>query len=86
VGGIVKARDFFSSLLGEFDTVLVTTGHDEYRAPSAEMILECLTNCRLILDNAGLWAEIDFEPRGIEYHQAGGRDWLGSGEEKSGRG
>jgi UDP-N-acetyl-D-mannosaminuronate dehydrogenase len=70
--------------LGEFDAVLVTTGHREYRAASAATVLGCLVNCRLILDNAGLWTEIDFAPRGIEYHRAGDRGWLGSGQEKSG--
>jgi nucleotide sugar dehydrogenase len=84
---IVGAEAFsFPDGLGEFDAVLVATAHDEYRTLSAEMILESLTQCRLILDDAGLWAEIDFAPRGIEYHQAGDRDWLSPAQEKAGPG
>jgi hypothetical protein len=42
-----------------------------------------LTRCRLVLDNVGLWENADFARRGIEYHLAGDRGWLGSpGQER----
>jgi hypothetical protein len=39
--------------------------------------LSKLKDCRLILDNTGIWCGIDFTPAGIEYHLAGTKNWLG---------
>ncbi len=66
----------FPDDLGEFDTVLVVAGHREYGAYPHTTILRALRDCRLVLDNAGLWREIDFRAHGIEYHVPGDRQWL----------
>ncbi len=62
--------------LGEFDTVLVVSGHREYRLADHRQLLSHLTHCRLILDNPGLWQDVDFDEAGIQYHVAGDAAWL----------
>ena len=64
--------------LEEFDAVLVVAGHREYRVADHSQLLNRLTNCKLVLDNAGLWEEVDFHSAGIEFHLAGGAQWLGN--------
>ena len=65
--------------LEEFDAVLMVAGHREYRLINHNALLMNLKNCKLVLDNAGLWAEVDFASKGIEYHQPGQSNWLANG-------
>ena len=67
----------FPSGLDEFDAVLVVADHRDYQAVPQKQILSSLKNCRLILDNTGIWRDIDFGKAGIEYHLAGTANWLG---------
>jgi nucleotide sugar dehydrogenase len=65
----------FPAGLAEFDCVLVVADHLEYRSARARDVRPDLTNCRLVLDNVGVWH--DFPWNDIEYHVAGDRRWLG---------
>ena len=62
--------------LEQFDTILVVAGHREYRLTDHAQLINLLTDCRLVLDNPGLWNDVDFQSAGIEYHVAGGASWL----------
>ena len=62
--------------LNEFDAVLVVAAHREYRLTDHAQLIRNMTQCRLVLDNSGLWQDVDFHDSGIEYHVAGGASWL----------
>jgi len=61
--------------LEEFDTILIVADHMCYKSTPVNEIVSNLKNCRLILDNVGIWKDIKFE--NIAYYQAGERGWLG---------
>lgn len=63
--------------LSEFDTILIVADHKMYRFTQDKEILDSLKNCKLIMDNTGIWKDIDFSERGIKYHLAGDKGWLG---------
>ena len=78
IKGICGAETFrFPDELGEFDTVLIVTDHRDYQAVPHNQVLSSLKNCRLILDNTGIWRGLNFARAGIEYHLAGTENWLG---------
>ena len=62
--------------LQEFDTILVVAAHREYRLTDHVHLMGYLTGCRLVLDNPGMWQDVDFRQASIEYHVAGGASWL----------
>ena len=66
----------FPNGLKEFDTVLVVADHRQYQAVTQSQVLDNLTNCKLVIDNTGIWREIDFASKGIEYRLAGTANWL----------
>jgi len=70
----------FPGGLAEFDTVLIVADHREYQSATQKQILSSLKNCKLILDNTGIWQDIDFKKAGIDYRLAGTADWLGVSE------
>ena len=65
----------FPSGMNEFDAIIVVADHIQYRSIPQNEILSNLKNCKLILDNVGIWKDIEFED--IEYHVAGDSCWLG---------
>lgn len=67
----------FPDELNQFDTILIVADHRDYQAISYNKVLSNLKNCKLILDNAGIWGGFDFARSGIEYHLAGTENWLG---------
>jgi UDP-N-acetyl-D-mannosaminuronate dehydrogenase len=67
----------FPDELVQFDTVLIVADHRGYQAIPYNKVLSNLKNCKLILDNAGIWSGFDFARAGIEYHLAGTENWLG---------
>lgn len=71
--------------LHQFDAVLVVAGHREYRLADHSQLLKHLTNCKLVLDNPGLWRDLDFHSAGIEYHVAGDAGWLNGAHGSNGR-
>jgi nucleotide sugar dehydrogenase len=66
----------FPQGLSEFDTVLLVADHRLYTSVNRSKILGSLTNCKRILDNTGIWQDIDFASRGISYRLAGRANWL----------
>ena len=72
---ITKAETFkFPDELDKFDAVLIVAGHMKYKHTNHDVIKSKLENCKLILDNNGIWKDIDFNP--VEYHEAGDKNWL----------
>ena len=67
----------FPDELGQFDTILIVADHRDYQAIPYNKVLSNLKNCKLILDNVGIWGGFDFARAGIEYHLAGTENWLG---------
>lgn len=66
----------FPKGLSEFDTILLIADHREYTYTQIKDIFANLSNCKLILDNTGIWAHLPFKEKGIEYHVAGDKGWL----------
>ncbi|RLG57820.1 MAG: hypothetical protein DRN83_00805 [Hadesarchaea archaeon] len=64
----------FPKGMDEFDAIIIVADHMQYRSIPAKEILSNLKNCKLILDNVGIWNDIEF--RNIEYHVAGDGGWL----------
>jgi len=64
----------FPEGLSEFDTLLIVSGHAKYVYTNYKRIKSNLENCKLIIDNTGVWKNIDFGP--IEYHEVGDKNWL----------
>lgn len=65
----------FPEGLSEFEVILVTSPHMEYKFTNHNQIVDNLKNCKLILDNMGAWRDVVF-PSEIEYHEAGDAHWL----------
>ncbi len=77
VMSIVGVETFdFPSGLNEFDTILVVADHRQYESIPNSVLLANLKNCRLIMNNTGIWKEIDFKEHGIEHRIAGSAEWL----------
>ena len=74
---ICTAESFdFPHGLSEFDTVLIVADHRAYTSVNRSKILSSLANCKRIFDNTGIWRDIDFASRGIDYRLAGRENWL----------
>jgi len=67
----------FPEGLGEFDTILIIADHRDYQSIPRAQIIANLKNCRLILDNTGIWEGLSLREIGVEYHIAGTAHWLG---------
>jgi len=67
----------FPEDLGQFDTILIVADHRDYQAVPRNQILANLKKCQLILDNVGIWDDLNLGETGIEYHIAGTERWLG---------
>lgn len=77
VGKIAGLETFeYPQGLEEFDAVLVVAGHREYRLADHMDLFQHLPNCRIVLDNPGMWKDVDFRSVGIAYHVAGDAWWL----------
>ena len=68
----------FPEGLDQFDAVLVVAGHREYLQVDHNRLFQIMSNCRVVLDNSGMWHDVDFAGNGIEYHVAGDAQWLNS--------
>jgi nucleotide sugar dehydrogenase len=75
----------FPDGLREFDTVVITAAHQQYRAIPEALLVKSLHKCKFILDNVEeAWKKFDFRSAGIEYHVAGDPGWLESLPERRG--
>jgi len=66
----------FPQDLQEFDAVLLVADHQLYRFTPNTVILNNLKKCKVVLDNTGIWQDIDFRKINVEYHVAGDKRWL----------
>jgi nucleotide sugar dehydrogenase len=66
----------FPSGLQEFDAVLLVSDHQVYRFTPNATVLNHLKKCKVVLDNTGIWRDINFGKAGVEYHVAGDKEWL----------
>jgi len=66
----------FPGALKEFDSLVIVADHRVYLSTPDRLIKSGLAGCNMILDNTGIWENIDFGPD-VEYHVAGDRNWLG---------
>jgi hypothetical protein len=68
----------FPDELSQFECILVVAGHRLYQAISENKLKNCLTNCKLVIDNVEEARKVfDWRSTGIEYFVAGDSDWLG---------
>jgi len=67
----------FPDELNQFDALLIVADHRDYQAVPRKQIKNNLKQCRLIMDNVGIWNEFNLNEMGIEYHVAGTENWLG---------
>lgn len=70
-----KSFSFPSGLLG-CDTVLIISPHMRYKYTNSQEILASLRDVKLILDNNGIWNDLNI-PKHIKYYEAGRANWLG---------
>ena len=67
----------FPTDLGQFDAILIVADHRDYQAIPQKQITGNLKDCKLVMDNVGIWNELNLGETGIEYHVAGTENWLG---------
>jgi len=65
----------FPEGMNEFDAIIMVSNHSQYRYTSHNVIKDNMKNCKMMLDNMGFWKEVEFDNK-IEYHEAGGPNWL----------
>ncbi len=66
----------FPTDLDRFDGLLVAADHREYSSLHWDQTFKSLTNCKLIVDNLGVWKNVDFVRHAIRYTQPGDASWL----------
>ena len=64
----------FPSGLNEFDAVIVSVDHNEFK--DTANLMENLNGCKYILDNLGIWDHVNFSDSGIDYHISGDSNWI----------
>jgi len=60
--------------LSDFDAIVVSVDHDEFKDFGG--LKDKLKDCSYILDNLGIWKDIDFSNLKIEYHVSGDKNWI----------
>jgi nucleotide sugar dehydrogenase len=65
----------FPEGLSEHDTVILVTPHMSYKSTNKQKILKHLNNTKIIIDNMGIWNDINY-PKNIQYYEAGTANWL----------
>jgi nucleotide sugar dehydrogenase len=66
----------FPSGMQEFDAILLVADHQVYRFTPNMAVVNSMKKCKIVLDNTGIWRDIDFRKAGVEYHVAGDKGWL----------
>ena len=66
----------FPADLEFFDGLLVAADHREYSALHWDQIFKKLTHCKLVVDNLGVWQDVNFDRHLISYTQPGDANWL----------
>lgn len=64
----------FPEELDQFDIIIIVAGHMIYKSVSQQVIKD---KCKgIIIDNIGIWKDIDFSGSFTEYYVAGEANWL----------
>lgn len=66
----------FPEDLNQFDGIILMSDHNQYRSIHPMKLISYLNNCKMILNNTGLWANIDFKYSGIQHKYIGGAGWM----------
>ena len=66
----------FPQGLSEFDALLLVADHKEFTTAHVHEKLWSLKKCKLVLDNTGIWEDLELASKGVEYHVAGDENWL----------
>jgi nucleotide sugar dehydrogenase len=66
----------FPDDIDRFDGLLVAADHREYTKVLWDEFGDKLSNCRLIIDNCGIWNNVDFKRNGVRYIEPGTEKWL----------
>ena len=66
----------FGTDIDQFDGLLVAADHREYTKVLWDEFAKQMGNCRLIIDNCGIWGDVDFARYGIHYMSPGSKGWL----------
>ena len=66
----------FPGDLEQFDGLLVAADHREYSALHWDQMFKSLIQCKLVVDNLGVWQDVDFSRYSIRYTQPGDASWL----------
>lgn len=59
--------------LREFDVIIVASDHKKYKNLNKKALIHLTKNCKLILDNCGIWEDVKFK---CPYIVPGRKDWL----------
>jgi UDP-N-acetyl-D-mannosaminuronic acid dehydrogenase len=65
----------FPDGLSDFDAVVITVGHRDFKRISWSRLKEKLKNCSLILDNMGIWKDKQWAETKVSYRQVGTPGW-----------
>lgn len=66
----------FPDGLLEFEGIAVVCDHHEFTTAHVFNILQKLENCKIILDNTGIWQHLELQKNGITYKLPGEEGWL----------
>ncbi len=59
--------------LNKFDVIIVTSDHKQYKNMNKKALVRLTKDCKLILDNCGIWEDVKFK---CPYIVPGRKDWL----------
>ena len=65
----------FPDELCDFDAVVITVGHRDFRRISWSSLKEKLKNCSLVMDNMGIWKNKKWDETRVSYRQVGTPGW-----------
>jgi nucleotide sugar dehydrogenase len=66
----------FPADVDHFDGLLIGADHRDYTKVLWDELAGKLGNCRLIIDNCGIWKDVDFKRLGIRYLEPGCKEWV----------
>lgn len=65
----------FPDGLCDFDAVVITVGHRDFRRISWSSLKEKMGNCSLVMDNMGIWKDKKWDETRVSYRQVGTPGW-----------
>jgi UDP-N-acetyl-D-mannosaminuronate dehydrogenase len=66
----------FPDEISTFDAIIISCGHRGFRRVQAAALIDKLKDCRLILDNIGIWSDLEWSKSdNISYRRIGIPGW-----------